>query len=359
MSTMSAESFRGLEEIVKQDLKPYVKRIDVDAYYPADYLKALGREGYLSSAGKEQADVRVNSVKLLEETSVTCMTTGFNLWCHQALLTYVRLSENKKLKGQLLPRLENGDLLGGTGLSNPMKFYAGIDQLYLKARRVENGYLLSGNLPMVSNLGENHWFAVIAAADNNKRIMTVVPCHSAGLRMIEQTGFLGINGSATYACQFRDVVVPDDWVLSDQADDYVQIVRSTFVLYQIPLGLGVVAASLHAIRQAKEKQCGCNSYLPVQAEQLERELERLRSETLHLAAASDIQALWPELLKVRLATVYLTLNAVQACMLHQGSAGYTFSSHPSRRLREAYFFANLTPTVRHLEKLTSNILLNE
>jgi len=358
MSTMNAETFRGLEEIIKQDLKPYVKRIDLDAYYPAEYLKALGREGYLSSVGKGQGDVRVNSVKVLEETSAACMTTGFNLWCHQALLTYVRLSENEKLKGQLLPSLENGQLLGGTGLSNPMKFYAGIDHLYLKAKRVEQGYVLNGQLPMVSNLGADHWFAVIAVVED-KRIMTVVPCDANGLKMIEQTGFLGLNGSATYACQFRDVFIPDDWVLSEQADEYIQIVRPTFVLCQIPLGLGVVAASLHSIRQAKDKQYGCNSYLPVQTDQLERELDRLRAEMLRLAAAPDIQALRPELLKARLATVYLTLNAVQACMLHQGSAGYTFSSQPSRRLREAYFFANLTPTIRHLEKLTSNTLFDE
>ncbi|MFE4240605.1 hypothetical protein [Peribacillus butanolivorans] len=38
-------------------------------------------------------------------------------------------------------------------------------------------------------------------------------------------------------------------------------------------------------------------------------------------------------------------------MMHNGSAGYLKDSAPSRRLREAYFFANLTPTVKHLEKV--------
>ena len=33
-------------------------------------------------------------------------------------------------------------------------------------------------------------------------------------------------------------------------------------------------------------------------------------------------------------------------------AGYIDGSAPSRKLREAYFFANLTPTVRQLEKMT-------
>ena len=45
--------------------------------------------------------------------------------------------------------------------------------------------------------------------------------------------------------------------------------------------------------------------------------------------------------RIRLETAYLTLEAVQESMLHNGSAGYIQDSAPSRRLREAYFFANL------------------
>ncbi len=53
-------------------------------------------------------------------------------------------------------------------------------------------------------------------------------------------------------------------------------------------------------------------------------------------------------------TVYDTLEAVQANMIHNGAAGYVAGSVASRKLREAYFFANLTPTVRHLEKLKAS-----
>ena len=56
--------------------------------------------------------------------------------------------------------------------------------------------------------------------------------------------------------------------------------------------------------------------------------------------------------QIRLQAVYDTLEAVQANMLHNGSAGYIAGSTPSRKLREAYFLANLTPTVRQLEKMT-------
>lgn len=38
-------------------------------------------------------------------------------------------------------------------------------------------------------------------------------------------------------------------------------------------------------------------------------------------------------------------------MLHNGSPGYVEGCVPYGKLRESYFFANITPTVRHLEKL--------
>jgi hypothetical protein len=123
------------------------------------------------------------------------------------------------------------------------------------------------------------------------------------------------------------------------------------VLYQIPLGLGIIESSIRSMRQAQEKQGGCNRLLPVQPDHLESEWLRLRERTYLLAGSPNMQEAWKPLLQVRLETAYLALQAVQACMLHQGSAGYVHHSAPSRRLREAYFFANLTPTVRHLEKL--------
>lgn len=341
---------RRLEEIINRELRPRVKRIDADALYPASFYDCLGRDGYLRSDGMEDSDVRIRETRLVEATASVCMTSAFNLWCHLALLTYVRLSDNGNLARDLLRPLENGGLRGGTGLSNPMKYYAGLDRLYLTAARKDGGYVLEGQLPMVSNLGVNHCFAVIADAGDRK-IMAVVSCATEGLSMTERLGFLGLNGSATYSCRFNGVFVPDERVVSEGADDYVGIVRPIFVLYQIPLGLGVAAASIRSIRQAEGKQDGCNRHLPVQAEQLERDLERLRQELYRLAAATDMRNVWKPLLQVRLDAVYLTLQAVQACMLHQGSAGYALHSGPSRRLREAYFFANLTPTVRHLEKL--------
>ena len=45
-----------LENIINEELKPYVKRIDAEAYYAENYLRKLGEAGFLSSANKSKKD---------------------------------------------------------------------------------------------------------------------------------------------------------------------------------------------------------------------------------------------------------------------------------------------------------------
>ena len=337
-----------LDELIQKQLKPFVRKIDSDAYYAEDYLRSIGKAGFLESCNGVDY---TREVRVVEETAKVCMTTAFNLWCHLASLTYIRSSHNAYLKGEILPNLENGKLLGATGLSNPMKYYAGLESLHLKAQKGKDGYIVNGQLPSVSNLGANHWFGIIAEVSVNQRIMAVVPCNAEGLALKAKLEYLGVNGSATYSCMFKEVEIPQKWIISEDADQFIKKIRPAFVLYQIPLGLGVAESSIGSIRQVCNKQGGCNQYLPIQPEELEEELVDIRSNMYKVTNALELVNHWHDLLKLRLQTVYLTSKSAHGSMLHQGGAGYLKHSAPSRRLRESYFLVNLTPTVKQLEKM--------
>lgn len=340
-----------VESLIQEKLKPYVRKIDAEAFYAEDYLRSLGKAGLLKSVGFTEQEVLSRGIGLVEETSKTCMTTGFNLWCHFASLTYLRKSNNEFLKSEILPLLENGELLGGTGLSNPMKYYSGLEPLHLQFKQADGGYVISGFLPSVSNLGHDHWFGIVAKDDQGQEIMAYVRCDVEGLTLKEKAEYLGVNGSATYSCKFDEVFIPSDWILSDDASKFVEVIRPAFVLYQIPLGLGVTEASIESIKKVPNKQEGCNRFLNIQADELEDELAALREKTYRVAQQSDVVDRWKKVLQVRLDVVELTLKAAHACMLHQGGAAYLKISDPARRLRETYFLVNLSPTVKHLEKL--------
>ena len=338
-----------LENIINEDLKPYVKRIDAEAYYAENYLRKLGEAGFLSSENKSKKDTIMDEMYLVKETAKVCMTTAFCLWCHLAALTYVRNTKNEKLKNELLPALESGEILGGTGLSNPMKFYAGLENLHLSAKKVEGGYLVSGVLPSVSNLGKGHSFGFVAGLDDTEQIMGIVSCDVEGLQLKEKVDYLAINGSATYACSFKDVFIPNENILSEDAGAFIEVIRPAFLLYQIPLGLGVTQASIESIEKVCQRQNGCNQYLKNRPEDFRQEEEKIQAKIQTLFDQERVS--FKEIAAIRLQSAYLTLEAVQASMLHNGSAGYLQNCAPSRRLREAYFFANLTPTIKHLEKV--------
>lgn len=342
------KDMKSLEVLIQEQLKPFVRKIDAEAHYAEGFLKSIGKAGFLNS---ETGVDYSTEVRVVEEVSKVCMTTAFNLWCHLASLTYIRNSDNRYLKEEILPQLESGQVLGGTGLSNPMKYYAGLEALHLKAENTNNGYIVNGQLPSVSNLGKDHWFGIIAEVSPDQRIMAVVPCNAEGLTMRAKLEYLGVNGSATYSCSFDEVTIPEKWIVSHNVDSFIVKIRPAFVLYQIPLGLGVTEASIGSIRQVCNKQGRCNDFLPIQPAELEEELEQIRTELYKLAAGQELLEQWKDLLQLRLRTAYLASKSAHGSMLHQGGAGYLKYSAPSRRLRESYFLLNLTPTVKHLEKM--------
>ena len=339
-----------LLQIIDEKLKPVVKKVDEQAHYAEDYIFALGEAGFFQSANKEQSRVLQDEATVVRETAKVCMTTAFCVWCHLAALTYLRNSENTYLKQVVLPTLENGEKLGATGLSNAMKFYSGLEKLHLTAEKTGDGYVINGVLPAVSNLGNRHYFGAIATIDT-REVMVLVSTDRVGLEMNERIGFIGVNGSATYTCKFDNVHIPADFVIAEDAKAFCDVIRPTFIYYQVPLGAGVIAAAADGIEKVKAKQNGCNDYLKVQAAELQGHYDRIDAELQHLASNLTLK----DVVNVRLQAVHDTLAAVQANMIHNGAAGYVEGSVPSRKLREAYFFANLTPTVRHLEKIKSNL----
>ncbi len=339
-----------LQQIIEEKLKPVVKKVDEQAYYAEEYILALSEAGFFNSTGKDTATILQDEAAVVRETAKVCMTTAFCVWCHLAALTYLRNSRNEYLKQQILPKLEQGELLGATGLSNPMKYYSRLEKLHLSAEQTADGYIINGVLPAVSNLGKRHYFGAIADV-GDREVMVLVSTAAPGLELKEKVGFIGVNGSATYTCKFENVFISKSFVIAEDGKSFCDIIRPTFIYYQVPLGTGVIAAAAEGIQKVKAKQNGCNDYLQVQATELCANYNRINAELTEVASSLTLK----DIVDIRLQAVHDTLQAVQANMIHNGSAGYIAGSVASRKLREAYFFANLTPTVRHLEKLKANL----
>ena len=62
-----------------------------------------------------------------------------------------------------------------------------------------------------------------------------------------------------------------------------------------------------------------------------------------------------ELVQLKKALGYLLLEVNQASMVNGGSRAYSPKAPQARKLKEGFFFAALTPTLRHLGKLEATL----
>lgn len=347
----------AVRKIACTDLSAQVVEID-KGLYPADTMRAFGKAGAWSThlAPDGKADLR-EAIANMAIISQTCTSTGFMAWCQDTLGWYVLNTDNVELRERLLPRVGSGQQLGGTGLSNPMKTFYAIEQLRLKAKRVKGGYTVRGVLPWVSNLGPDHLFgAICEIEEDGQRVMFVADCAGPGVTLKPCEPFLAMDGTGTYAVQFRDAFIPDSMVLSHDAMSYVKKVRGGFLLLQFGMAFGLIRDCIAMMREVKPALGHINSYLPEQPEHFEETLEKVEAEIMELAKTpyeADI-GYWRRIIELRLAGGDASVAAANAAMLHCGARGYVSAHRAQRRLREAWFIAIVTPATKQLRKMLAD-----
>src|SRR5215831_17395918 len=180
MSEATAVANRSItvSSIIAEELRPLARRIDAEGIYPTDILRRLGDAGafahHTESQGIGPAGVAA-AVDAMAEIGTACLSTAFCTWCQDALVWYLDRSDNPAPRARYLAAAASGYRLGGTGLSNPMKFFSGLEPLALKGARVAGGYRVTGRLPFVSNLDDDHLFSGIFALEEapERQIMTL------------------------------------------------------------------------------------------------------------------------------------------------------------------------------------------
>jgi alkylation response protein AidB-like acyl-CoA dehydrogenase len=158
--------------IARKNLALMAAAIDAGTIYPDELLRRLGDVGAWGSHRPKNgaADLRcaIQSIAALGEV---CGATAFMAWCQNTLVWYAANSDNPKLAARFGDKFAAGQILGGTGLSNPMKSFFGIEKLKLKGRKVDGGYVVRGVLPWVSNLGPDHFFGTIFEREDEPGIV--------------------------------------------------------------------------------------------------------------------------------------------------------------------------------------------
>ena len=355
-----------ITSIANEEIQPLVRAIDQDGWYPEAALKKLAAAGAMSAhlAQPHGHSDFVLAIQSIAAVSRVCGATGFMMWCQSVCGLYLQQSDSAVLNTILLSQHVQGKRLGGTALSNPMKSYAGIEGFLLKATAVEGGFTVSGTLPWVSNLGEDHYcgaIATIQGGDSEAELMFLLRCDAPGVTLRECPNFSGMEGTATYALHLTSYFVPDEDVIANPAKPLIRRIRAGFVLLQCGMAAGVVQGAIDSI-WAVEGQLGhVNQYLEDRPASLQAELDGLLARILDLARTpfDDSDAFFVNVLDVRAHGAELSLRAAQSALLHQGARGYLMSSEVQRRIRESHFVAIVTPAIKHLRSEMARLTRTE
>ena len=342
--------------IARKNLAPMAAAIDEGTLYPGELLRRLGDVGAWGSHLPEDgaADLRC-AIQSIAAIGEVCGATAFMAWCQNTLVWYAANSGNASLSGKFTRKFATGQVLGGTGLSNPMKTFFGIEKFKLRGRKVEGGYVVKGVLPWVSNLGPDHLFGTIFEREDEpgEIVMFLADCSDPAITLQPCKPFLAMDGTGTFGVQFRDVFVPDELILAEQAGPYVKKIRAGFILLQAGMALGLIKDCINIMDEVGPPLGHVNRYLPQQPTQFRELYEELAQEGLALAADpyNSAEDYWRRVVALRLRMGDATVAAANAAMLHCGARGYLKSHRAQRRLREAYFVAIVTPATKQLRKM--------
>ncbi len=355
-----------LSDAIAQDLRPNVAEIDARGFYPRAFMQRVGALGGFGQAvpteyggsGRGMA----GTIRVMEEVSKDCLSTGFCVWCQTVCGWYIQNGASDFLKREFLPKVADGRMLAGTGLSNPMKHFAGIEKIRVTATRAPGGFKVNGALPWVSNAGTDHCFAFVAQiAGEEAYLMAVTPGDAPGLTLGDGGHFIALEGSSTHNAVFKDMFLPEEQILAAPCKDYVARIRPGFILAQSGFGLGLIASCVDLMRRSNERVGHVNQFLDDGADEIKADLQEARCRTYALAdqIGCGETALGPEAtreaIQCRILASELSLRASQAAMLHTGAAGYRIGAAAERKLRESYFVAIVTPALKHLKKLQNDM----
>ena len=342
------------------------ERIDREGHYPLDLLQSLGRAGALAAHLDRDGRDFVGAIRAMTEAGRVCGSTAFMMWCHDVCGLYMEQSGNPALTGRRLDDHARGTTMGGTGMSNPMKAFAGIESMLLKARRVAGGWRVSGTLPWVSHIAKDHCLGAVAAVvdadgqgfDGSQEVMFLLDCAAPGVELRHCPTFSAMEGTSTWSVRLTDVMIDADHVIADPVRPFIGRIRGAFVLLQTGMGLGVAQGSIDSMWQVEDQLGHVNEFLDDRPYALQAELDDLTARIEGLAgtpyAVGDDYLI--DVLDVRAHASELALRAAQSALLHHGARGYLMSAAPQRRVRESHFVAIVTPAIKHLRKEMARLM---
>lgn len=325
-------------------------------------LKKIANEGVFKIGvpqefGGDGKNDKQEIINFLSELGSHSLTAAFISWGHRTFIENILVSENSYARENWLPDLISGNLSGGTGLSNAMKFLSNVEELNVLIKE-ENGKLyLNGRLPWVTNLRSDNFVAVfVAGFENNskKPIVLTVPSTAKNLSRSDDLQFVSLQGSNTASVIFENVELDKNWILSDDAPKFLSEVRPSFLGFQFGLAFGLANRCLEEV----EKTLNTNrSILKNEWEKQQNSLNNIKENLKNGLKNYNYFIKNPkELFQLRIDIIDIVAQCLLLELEASGGSGYFKNSKSSfmRRWNEGAFLPIITPSAVQLRIILEN-----
>ena len=308
-------------------------------------LLRIGVDPAQGGSGGEVTD----AVEAIAAIASRSLATAFVCWGQRAFIEYLLQSPNQALRERLLPSLLTGELAGATGLSNAMKFLSGIEALQVRGRPEADGWALEGRLHWVTNLRKSGFVVAAAIEDDadGAPFVLAIPSQAQGLERSDDLQLMGLQSSNTAALAFHQVALGRDWLLHENAREFLPKVRPAFLALQCGMAIGLARRSLDEVH---EHLHGRLSFLEEHRQVLKERLENTVTELKQGLLDGRFQGQPAALFKLRITLAESAADAVQLELQASGGKAYLdeFGSGFARRWRESAFVPIVTPSLVQL-----------
>ena len=327
MTDEQEELRRVIRRFAQTEIAPHVSEWDEGSIFPTDVVRQLGEMGLLGVIFPPELGGSgmgyVEYVLAIEELSRVDGSVGIIVASHNSLCTnHIFLAGNDTQRKRWVKRLASGQWLGSWGLTEPG---AGSDAggMRTTAVRRDGGWVLNGTKTFITNGSHADCAVVIAVTDREKRShgmsAFLVEKGTPGFRPGRKENKLGLRASDTSELIFEDCFVPDENLLGDEGEGFIDAMRvlDGGRISIAALSLGIARGALDAaLKYAKERRQFGKSISEFQAIQFKladmaTQLEAARLLTLNAARLKN--AGQKTTLESSMAKLFASEAAVRIC----------------------------------------------
>jgi alkylation response protein AidB-like acyl-CoA dehydrogenase len=300
------------EALAETLLFPAALATDTADLVPLRNLDALAGAGLYGAIGpKEYGGAGIDLASFcsaVEALAGGCLTTTFVWIQHNTPVRTIAASQNEALKQEWLPELCSGRRRAGIAFGG---LRVGPSQVV--ARPVEGGWLLDGEVPLVSGWGRIDVLLVNGRTEGDSRVVSaLVPAFSTDAFSVEPLRLLACNASGTVRARLLGVFVPKERIVNIEP-------------YSAPPPYDGGGRPNGSLALGVARRC-CSLIGPSALD------EDLAARSRQLDEASDETTA-----EARAAACELALRAAGALVVATGSVALLSGSHAQRLLREATF----------------------